>query len=32
MEYAENGSLFFYIRRKHKFGNLSEKEAFVFFF
>ena len=32
MEYAENGSLFSYIRRKHKFGNLGEKEAFVFFF
>ena len=32
MEYAENGSLFFYIRKKMKLNKLSERESFVFFF
>jgi len=29
LEYAENGNLFFYLRKKRKF---TEKEAFVYFF
>ena len=32
MEYAENGSLFFYIRKKMKLNKLTERESFVFFF